>query len=77
MTDIHVESWTLNKNGDKQTTAKKNIFYPKSQFAQWKKKSFVQKGIGYQKNYIDGKKGTHIKLNFAAVRIWKVNEMDK
>jgi len=29
MTDIHVESWTLNKNGDKQTNSKKNNFLSK------------------------------------------------
>lgn len=45
MTDIHVESWTLNKNGDKQTTATKNL----SEISICTVETFVQKGIGYQK----------------------------
>lgn len=62
MTDIHVESWTLNKNGDKQTTATKKKFYPKSQFAQQNRSS--KKALETQKKkYIDGKEGTH-KIKF-------------
>lgn len=67
MTDIHVESWTLNKNGDKQTTATKKNFYPKSQFAQQNRSS--KKALDTQKKSILMAKKAHIKLNFAAVRI--------
>ena len=41
----------------------KKYFLSKISIRTVKKKSFVQKGIGYQKNYIDGKKGTH-KIKF-------------
>lgn len=67
MTDIHVESWTLNKNGDKQTTATKKNFI--------RNLNLHSRIVRPKRHWIPKKKSilmakkAHIKLNFAAVRI--------